>query len=105
MVPLGRRLNSGIQSASKCIHPMPSVSSFVLFLFPTVRGKATPAPCQCGVLLPADITWHHQGSAVGAWREAGKLPFFQATLQIAGGLKLDDHGGPFQPRPFYDSMI
>jgi len=20
-------------------------------------------------------------------------------------LKLDDHGGPFQPRPFYDSMI
>ena len=21
------------------------------------------------------------------------------------GLKLDDHCGPFQPRPFYDSMI
>ena len=25
------------------------------------------------------------------------------TLHIAGGLKLDDHCGPFQPRPFYDS--
>ena len=28
-----------------------------------------------------------------------------ATLHIAGGLKLDDHCGPFQPRTFYDSMI
>jgi len=27
-----------------------------------------------------------------------------ATLHIAGGLKLGDHFGPFQPRPFYDSM-
>ena len=27
------------------------------------------------------------------------------SLHIAGGLKLDDHCGPFQPRPFYDSMI
>jgi len=24
-------------------------------------------------------------------------------LHIAGGLKLDDHCVPFQPRPFYDS--
>ena len=24
---------------------------------------------------------------------------------IAGGLKFDDHCGPFQPRPFYDSMM
>ena len=28
-----------------------------------------------------------------------------ATLHVAGGLKLHDHGGPFQPRPFYDSVI
>ena len=28
-----------------------------------------------------------------------------ATLHIAGGLELSDHCGPFQPRPFYDSMI
>ena len=27
------------------------------------------------------------------------------TLPVAGGLKLDDLGGTFQPRPFYDSMI
>ena len=27
------------------------------------------------------------------------------TLHIAGGLKLDDHYGPFQPRPLYDSLI
>jgi len=26
-------------------------------------------------------------------------------VHIAGGLKLDDHFGPFQPRPFHDSMI
>ena len=26
-------------------------------------------------------------------------------LHIAGGLKLDDHCGLFQPRPFYDSMM
>ena len=33
------------------------------------------------------------------------LVWWLATLHIAGGLKLDDHCGPFQPRPFYDSMI
>ena len=35
----------------------------------------------------------------------GSLVWWVATLHIAGGLKLDDHCGPFQPRPFYDSMI
>jgi len=35
----------------------------------------------------------------------GSLLWWLATLHIAGGLKLDDHCGPFQPRPFYDSMI
>ena len=35
----------------------------------------------------------------------GSLVWWLATLHIAGGLKLDDHRGPFQPRPFYDSMI
>jgi len=33
------------------------------------------------------------------------LVWWLATLHIAGGLKLDDHCGPFQPRPFYGSMI
>jgi len=33
------------------------------------------------------------------------LGWWLATLHIAGGLKLDDHCGPFQPRPFCDSLI
>jgi len=35
----------------------------------------------------------------------GSLVWWLATLHVAGGLKLGDHCGPFQPRPFYDSMI
>ena len=35
----------------------------------------------------------------------GSLVWWLATLHIAGGLKLGDHCGPFQPRPFYDSMV
>ena len=31
------------------------------------------------------------------------LVLWLAALHTAGGLKLDDRG-PFQPRPFYDSM-
>jgi len=34
----------------------------------------------------------------------GSLVWWLATLHIAGGWKLSDHCGPFQPRPFYDSM-
>jgi len=35
----------------------------------------------------------------------GSLVCWLATLHIAGGLRLDSHCGPFQSRPFYDSMI
>ena len=38
----------------------------------------------------------------------GSLVWCLVTLHIAGGLKLSDHCdhcGPFQPRPFYDSLI
>jgi len=35
----------------------------------------------------------------------GSLVCWLVTLHIAGGLKLNDHCGPFQPRPFCDSMI
>jgi len=35
----------------------------------------------------------------------GKLIWWLATLHIAGGLKLNDHCGPFQCRPFCDSEI
>ena len=35
----------------------------------------------------------------------GSLVCWLVTLHIAGGLELDVHCGPFQPRPFYDSMV
>jgi len=35
----------------------------------------------------------------------GSLVWWLVTLHIAGGLKLDDHCGAFQSRPFCDSMI
>ena len=35
----------------------------------------------------------------------GILVFWLVTLPMSGGLKLDDNCGPFQPRPFYDSMV
>ena len=35
----------------------------------------------------------------------GSLVWWLATLHTAGALKLDDHGGPLYPGPFYDSMI
>jgi len=35
----------------------------------------------------------------------GSLVWWLATLLRAEGLKLDDHCGPFQPRPFYDSVM
>jgi len=34
----------------------------------------------------------------------GSLVWWLVTLHVAGGLKLSDHCGPFQPRPFYDSV-
>jgi len=35
----------------------------------------------------------------------GSLVWWWATLHIAGGLDLNDCCGPFQPRPFHDSVI
>ena len=35
----------------------------------------------------------------------GSLVCWLATLHIAGGLKLRDYCGPFQPRLFCDSMV
>jgi len=32
------------------------------------------------------------------------LVYWEMSLPIAGGLELDDLKGPFQPKPFYDSM-
>ena len=35
---------------------------------------------------------------------SGQPGLVLVTLHIAGGFKLDDHCGPCQPRPFYDSI-
>ena len=35
----------------------------------------------------------------------GSLVWWLATLHTAGGLKQDEHCGPFQPRPFCDSDL
>ena len=35
----------------------------------------------------------------------GSLVWWLVTMHIAGGLKLDYHCGPFQPRPFCDSTV
>ena len=35
----------------------------------------------------------------------GSLVWCLATLHVGGVLKPDDHCGPFQARPFYDSTI
>jgi len=34
----------------------------------------------------------------------GSLVCCLVTLHIAGGLKLDEHCGPLQPRPFYMTL-
>jgi len=34
----------------------------------------------------------------------GSLVWWLVTLPMAGRLKLDDHCGPFQPRPSYDYL-
>ena len=36
---------------------------------------------------------------------SGQPDLVVGDVHIAGGLKPDDHCGPFQPRPFCDSMI
>jgi len=35
----------------------------------------------------------------------GSLVWWLVALHIAGGLKTDEHRGPFQPRAFHDSMM
>ena len=35
----------------------------------------------------------------------GSPGWWLVTLHMAGGIKLDHHCGPFQPRPFYDFII
>jgi len=57
-----------------------------------VPQEAVDAPSREGFMAGVDVA-------------LGSLVWWLATLNIAGGLKLYDHCGSFQPRPFYDSMI
>jgi len=59
-----------------------------------------PSPRQggCGCPIPGGI----QGQAGCGSGQPGLLVGNPAHSR---GLKLDDHCGPFQPRPFYDSVI
>ena len=53
------------------------------------------------------MLWMHSSITGGIQGEAGcvsRQPGL-AALHIAMGLKLDDDCGPFQPRPFYVSVI
>jgi len=50
------------------------------------------------------LTWPHLCAADGKDLALGSLVWWLVTLRAAGGLKQDDLRGPFQPRPFYDSM-
>ena len=52
----------------------------------------------CGCPIPGGI----QGQAGCGSGQPGLVAGNPAHNR---GLKLDDHCGPFQPRPFYDSMI
>ena len=55
--------------------------------------------------LPKEAVDAPSLEAFKARLDVGSLVWWLATLHIAGGLKLDDHCGPFQPRPFYGSII
>jgi len=57
--------------------------------------------------LPKEVVDAPSLEAFKARRDValGSLVCWLATLHIGGELKLDGHCGPFQPRPFYDSMV
>ena len=63
--------------------------------------------CQCPCVL-----WHLvvDAPSLEAFKARldvalGSLVWWLLTLHLAGGLKLDEHCRPFQPRPFYDFMV
>jgi len=55
--------------------------------------------------LPKEVVDAPSLEAFKARLDLSSLIWWLETLHIAGGLKLNDHYGPFQPRPFYDPVI
>jgi len=93
--------------------------SFHLVLFCSPSRAAVPNGIpgwHSGIALCSQTHWNRlPKEAVGAPSlqafkarldvALGSLVCWLLTLHIAGGLKPDGHGGPFQPRPLYDSMM
>ena len=92
-------------------------------LYTQFRVFQTECFADCSLSLfthPAEHVFHSEsGDALEQVAQGGCrcpiLEAFKARLDVALGslvwwlatlpVKLDDHCGPFQPRPFYDSMI
>ena len=55
--------------------------------------------------LPKEVVGAPSLEAFKARLDLGSLVWWLAALHPSEGLKLDNQCGPFQPRPFYDSMI
>jgi len=70
---------------AECYHLLKKCACFLRILIPLVYSQLHHSKSRLDVALYSLVCW-------------------LATLHIAGELKLDDHCGPFQPRPFYDSV-
>lgn len=57
--------------------------------------------------MPREVVDAPSLEAFGAGLDGalGGLVWWEVFLPVAGGLELDDLGGPFQPKPFYDSIV
>ena len=73
---------------------------------PTARQPSLNAPVHWN-RLPKEVVDAPSLDAFKARLDValGSLVWWLVTLHIAGGLKLNGHCGPFQPRPFFHSMI
>ena len=69
---------------------------FHSLIIPFLEFPSFLAQRGCGCSIPGSI----QGQAGCSSGQPGLV-----VGDIAGGVELDDHCGPFQPRPFCDSMI
>ena len=70
------------------------------------RKRFTQKVVTCWNRLPKEVVDAPSLEAFKARLDValGSLVWWLVTLHIVGGLKLDDHCGPFQPRPFYESL-
>ena len=66
-----------------------------------IRKKFVSTPTYTSLVHPYTYTFL-EASKARLDVALGSLVWWLVTLHIAGELKLDDHCGPFQPRPFYE---